>query len=138
MSLRILDKWKECKPCMSGSVLVDTFTRKQRKFQRTKRKRQKHFWWIYFFFVREVNFSIQNNPLAQQSSSVHQKPAKTLTSPKCTVCWTNIKTTTIYTDSAYAVQAVHIDKFHWRKKGFVTSAGTPVKHWRQGKARLFV
>ena len=41
------------------------------------------------------------------------------------------KTVTIYTDSAYAVQAVHVDLCHWRRKGFVTSAGTPVKHLNQ-------
>lgn len=38
------------------------------------------------------------------------------------------KTGTIYTDSAYATQAVHVDLCHWRPKGFGTSSGTPVKH----------
>lgn len=41
------------------------------------------------------------------------------------------KTVNIYTDSAYAVQAVHVDLCHWKRKGFVTSAGTPVKHLNQ-------
>ena len=30
--------------------------------------------------------------------------------------------------TANAVQAVHIDLCHWRRKCFVTLAGTPVKH----------
>ena len=41
------------------------------------------------------------------------------------------KIVNIYTDSAYAVQAVHVDMCHWRRKGFTTSAGTPVKHLNQ-------
>ena len=37
----------------------------------------------------------------------------------------------IYTDSAYGVQAVHVDMCHWKRKGFLTSSGNPVKHLEQ-------
>ena len=37
-------------------------------------------------------------------------------------------TVNIYTDSAYAHQAVWVDGPHWMRKGFVTSTGTPIAH----------
>ena len=37
----------------------------------------------------------------------------------------------IYTDSAYGVQAVHVDLCHWKRRGFSTSSGAPLKHLQQ-------
>lgn len=41
------------------------------------------------------------------------------------------QTANIYSDSAYATHAVHIDAPHWMRKGFTTSTGQPIKHIKE-------
>ena len=42
--------------------------------------------------------------------------------------WSKGKRLNIYTDSAYAHGAVHIDGPQWKKRNFLTTSKTPVKH----------
>ncbi|XP_062864415.1 protein NYNRIN-like [Trichomycterus rosablanca] len=46
------------------------------------------------------------------------------------------KALNVYTDSAYAHCAVHVDGPQWMRRGFVTSQNTPVKHAEALKALL--
>ncbi|XP_062859494.1 uncharacterized protein LOC134321621 [Trichomycterus rosablanca] len=46
------------------------------------------------------------------------------------------KVLNVYTDSAYAHCAVHVDGPQWMRRGFVTSQNTPVKHAEALKALL--
>lgn len=46
------------------------------------------------------------------------------------------KTVNIYTDSAYAHGAAHLDGAQWKRRGFITSTGHPVKHRQTLEALL--
>lgn len=47
--------------------------------------------------------------------------------------WGQGKTVNIYTDSAYAVSAVHVELGQWQRAGFLTATGKAIKHEQEMK-----
>ncbi|XP_049451181.1 uncharacterized protein LOC125900323 [Epinephelus fuscoguttatus] len=50
--------------------------------------------------------------------------------------WAENKVVNIYTDSAYVVGAIHVEMIQWLRAGFLTAAGTPIKHEKEMRQLL--